>query len=249
VELLGLERLLERRPGTLSGGEKQRVAIGRALLAAPRVLLMDEPLSSLDDQRKGEIMQYIERLRDDVGVPIVYVSHSIDEVLRLADWVVLMAGGKVAATGHVEDIMGRPDLGTSTGIFEGGTVIDAVVVAKDAHYETATLAFDGGALTATNVDAAVGDRVRLRIRARDVSIALEPPRAISIQNVLAGRIQEVGAAEAGVVRVSILVGSATLRARVTRRAAEHLRLASGMAAYALVKAVSLDRQSAFFGGQ
>jgi molybdate transport system ATP-binding protein len=248
VDLLGLQPLLERRPGDLSGGEKQRVAIGRAILAAPLVLLMDEPLASLDAHRKREILEYIERLRDDLGVPIVYVSHAVDEVVRLADWVVLMAAGKVAAAGHVEDIMGRPDLGTAAGIFEGGTVIDARVVAQDLEYDVATLAFDGGTLTVTNVDALIGETVRVRVRARDVSIALEPPGAITIQNILRGRISEVGVPQAGVVGVGVTVGAVTLRSRVTRRAVEQLGLKPGMAAYVLIKAVSLDRQGVGYAG-
>ena len=242
VELLGLAQLLERRPGNLSGGEKQRVAIGRALLAEPRVLLLDEPLAALDAHRKNEILQYLELLRDEVSIPVIYVSHAVEEVVRLADTVVLMSAGEVAAVGSVEEIMGRPELAPSGGTFEGGAVIDARVVEQNMQYDLATLAFDGGTLTATNVDALIGEPVRVRIRARDVSIALEPPRRISIQNVLHGRIAAVGAERSGVVDVSIAVGAATLRSRVTRRAVEQLGLVAGLEVYALVKAVSLDRR-------
>lgn len=243
VELLGLRDLLERRPGDLSGGEKQRVAIGRALLASPRVLLLDEPLASLDAHRKSEVLRYIELMRDEVRIPMIYVSHSVEEVVRLADQVVLLSSGKVAAVGEVEEVMGRPDLREGGRIFEGGTVIDAEVIEHDMHYELATLAFDGGTLAVTNVDALIGAPVRVRIRARDVSIALEAPRSISIQNVLQGRITEVGQARDGVVNVSIAVGAVTLRSRVTQRAAEQLALAPGLAVVALIKAVSLDRHS------
>jgi molybdate transport system ATP-binding protein len=248
VEMLGLRSLLERRPGDLSGGEKQRVAIGRALLASPRILLLDEPLASLDTTRKEEVMQYIELMRDDVRIPIVYVSHGVDEVVRLADRVVVMAAGKAAAFGYVEDIMGRPDLGTTAGIFQGGTVIDARVIAQDLEYDLATLEFEGGTLTVPDMDALVGEAVRLRIRARDVSIALEPPGAISIQNVLRGRITSVGEPREGAVVVAVAVGSVTLRSRVTRRAAEQLALKPGLEAYALVKAISLDRHNAGYAG-
>jgi molybdate transport system ATP-binding protein len=168
--------------------------------------------------------------------------------VRLADWVVLMSAGKVAAAGHVEEIMGRPDLGTAGGIFEGGTVIDARVVAQDLEYDLATLAFDGGTLSVTNIDALVGDTLRVRIRARDVSIALEAPSAISIQNVLPGRIESIGEAHAGAVSVSLAVGAVRLRSRVTRRAAEQLGLAPGMHAYVLIKAVSLDRHGVGYAG-
>ena len=241
VQLLGLSDLLERRPGDLSGGEKQRVAIGRALLASPRVLLLDEPLASLDPHRKNEILQYIELMREEVRIPMVYVSHAVEEVVRLADWVVLMSAGKVAATGEVEEVMGRPDLRAAAGTFEGGAVVDAKVVEQDMRYDLATLAFDGGTLTVTNLDALVGEPVRVRIRARDVSIALDPPERISIQNVLPGKVTGIGAARSGVVDVSIAVGSVTLRSRITERAVEQLALAPGRTVYAMIKAVSLDR--------
>jgi molybdate transport system ATP-binding protein len=241
VDLLGLRELLERRPGNLSGGEKQRVAIGRALLSSPRLLLLDEPLASLDAHRKSEVLQYIELIRDEVNVPIVYVSHSVEEVVRIADTVVLMAAGSVRAVGTAEDVMGRPDLRPGEGKFEGGAVLDARVVEQDMENDLATLAFDGGTLTAANVDALIGEPVRVRIRARDVSIALERPRRISIRNVLEGRISDVGKGVNGVVDVAIAVGGTTLRSRVTRRAAEELGLKQGLTVYALVKAVSLSR--------
>jgi molybdate transport system ATP-binding protein len=242
VQLLGLGDVLARRPGDLSGGEKQRVAIGRALLANPRVLLLDEPLASLDAHRRDEVMQYIELMRDEMRIPMVYVSHAVEEVVRLADQVVLMAGGKVAAAGDVEEVMGRPDLRAAPGTFEGGAVVDAKVVAQDMQYELATLAFDGGTFTVTNLDALIGEPVRVRIRARDVSIALDRPERISIQNVLPGKVAAISEPRSGVVDVSIAVGTVTLRSRITERAAEQLALAPGHDVYALIKAVSLDRQ-------
>src|SRR6267154_1408170 len=242
VELLGLKDLLDRQPGNLSGGEKQRVAIGRALLSSPRLLLLDEPLASLDPHRKNEVLQYIELMRDEIKIPIVYVSHAVEEVVRLADTVVLVSAGEVAAIGAPEEVLGRPDLRTSA--FEGGAVIDAKVIEQDMQYELATLAFDGGTLTATNVDALIGEPVRVRIRARDVSIALERPQRISIQNVLAGRITAVGDERSGIVDVSIGIGATTLRSRITARAARQLGLTPGLEVYALVKAVSLDRRGA-----
>jgi len=241
VELLGLKDLLDRRPGNLSGGEKQRVAIGRALLSSPRLLLLDEPLASLDAHRKNEVLEYIELLRDEIRIPVVYVSHSVEEVVRLADTVVLLSAGRVSAVGTAEDVMGRPDLRAATGAFEGGAVIEAKVVEQDIENDLATLAFDGGTLTVTNVDALIGEPVRVRIRARDVSIALEQPRRISIQNVLAGTVAEIGAARGGVVDVAISVGAVVLRSRVTQRAVRQLGLAVGTPVYALVKAVSLTR--------
>ncbi len=241
VGLLGLRELLERRPGNLSGGEKQRVAIGRALLSSPRLLLLDEPLASLDAHRKGEVLQYIELIRDEVNVPIVYVSHAVEEVVRIADTVVLMSAGSVLAVGSADEVMGRPDLRPREGAFEGGAVIDARVIEQDIERDLATLAFDGGTLSATNVDALIGEPVRVRIRARDVSIALDRPKRISIQNVLEGTIVDVTAGTGGIVDVVIAVGATTLRSRVTRRAVDQLGLKRGLGVYALVKAVSLSR--------
>jgi molybdate transport system ATP-binding protein len=239
VALLGLAQLLDRRPGNLSGGEKQRVAIGRALFSSPRLLLLDEPLASLDAHRKSEVLQYIELMRDEIKVPIVYVSHAVEEVLRLADTVVVVSAGEVTAVGKAEEVMGRSDLRTS--VFEGGAVIDAKVIAQDVRHDLATLAFDGGTLTATKVDALIGEPVRVRIRARDVSIALKRPEAISIQNILEGTVREVSSERGGEVDVAIAVGGVLLRARVTQRAADRLGLAPGLAVHALVKAVSLAR--------
>ena len=242
VELLGLKDLLDRRPGNLSGGEKQRVAIGRALLSHPRLLLLDEPLASLDPHRKNEVLQYIELMRDEIKIPIVYVSHAVEEVVRLADTVALMSAGEVVAVGAPDEVMGRSDPRTSA--FEGGAVIEARVIEQDIQYDLATLAFDGGTLTATSVDALIGEQVRVRIRARDVSIALERPGRISIQNVLGGKIAAVGDERSGIVDVSIGIGATTLRSRITARAARQLGLAPGLEVYALVKAVSLDRRGA-----
>ncbi len=240
VDLLGLQHLLDRRPANLSGGEKQRVAIGRALLASPRVLLMDEPLASLDNLRKTEILQYIERLHDEIKVPIVYVTHAVEEIVRLAETVVLMAGGRVLATGKVSEVMGKPELRAHTGIFEGGTVIDAQVIAHDLQYDLTALEFAGGTLTVPGVDALVGEPIRMRIRARDVSLALARPVDISVLNVLQGQVVEVNAEEGPTANVRIDVGGVMLVARVTRLSVERLGLRPGREVFALIKAVSLD---------
>jgi molybdate transport system ATP-binding protein len=247
VELLGLESLLERRPGDLSGGEKQRVAIGRALLANPRILLLDEPLASLDAHRKDEVLRYIELMRDDVRIPIVYVSHAVEEVVRLAQYVVLLASGEVAAAGSVQEVMGQPDTGPAHA-FEGGAVIEGRVAAHDLRYELATVAFDGGTFTVPNVDALIGEPVRLRVRARDVSIALARPTGISVQNIFRGKISALEAVPGGLVIVSVVVGAVTLRSRITRRAAEQLALKPGLEVHALIKAVSLDRHGVGYAG-
>lgn len=246
VELLGLARLLERRPAQLSGGERQRVAIGRALLASPRVLLMDEPLASLDAARKAEILRYVELLRDDWKRPIVYVSHAQEEVTRLADHLVLMAEGRTLAEGSVVEVLGRRDLKPHTGRFEAGAVIEGRVARHDEAYGLTLVAFPGGELVVPNIDALPGEPVRARIRARDVALALDAPRGTSFRNVLPGTVRMVGAEAGAIVEVAVAVGEATLLARITRKAAEELALAPGMAVWALVKAVSIDRRSVGF---
>jgi molybdate transport system ATP-binding protein len=243
IELLGLGALLERLPTALSGGERQRVAIGRALLAQPRLLLMDEPLASLDVSRRDEVLRYIELLRDDLHIPIVYVSHSVAEITRLADTMVLLSDGKALAVGEVDDVMGRIDLRPQTGRYEAGAVIDTAVAAHDVDYGLTTLHFDGGDLTVPNVEALVGERVRVRIRARDVSIALARPEGLSIVNVLEGSVAAIADDGGTIVELQLQVGAARLQARITRRSRDELKLAEGRRVYALVKAVSLDRRS------
>jgi molybdate transport system ATP-binding protein len=243
IELLGLGALLRRLPDALSGGEKQRVAIGRALLAQPRLLLMDEPLASLDVMRRDEVLRYIELLRDDLSIPIVYVSHSVAEITRLADTVVLLADGKAIAVGEVDEVMSRIDLRPQTGRYEAGAVIDTVVAAHDAHYELTTLSFAGGELVVPSVEGLVGERVRVRIRARDVSLALARPVELSIVNVLEALIVAFSDEEGPIVDVQLRVGDAALSARITRRSRDQMRLGVGQRVYAMVKAVSFDRRS------
>ncbi len=243
IELLGLESLLQRRPANLSGGEKQRVAIGRALLAQPRILLMDEPLASLDVPRRTEVLDYIERLRREVGIPIVYVSHSVPEITRLADTVVVLSEGRCLACGPVEEVMGRLDLRPATGRYEAGALIDAHVVAHDDADHLTTLAFDGGELLVPRVDAGAGERVRARIRARDVSLATRRPESVSILNVLRGTVVSVSDEGGAVVEAQLRVGGALITARITRRSRNELRIVEGVEVFALIKAVSFDQRS------
>ena len=242
VDLLGIRALLGRAPGSLSGGEKQRVAIGRALLASPRLLLMDEPLAALDGPRKAEILPFIERLRDELAIPIVYVTHAMDEIVRLADTMVIISDGQVAATGPVEELMSRLDLRPLTGRYEAGSVLTLVVRDHDAEAAVSHLALDGLIVTVPLVDAPVGTSIRIRIRARDVSLALTAPRDISILNVFQGTITEVSDRKDGQVDVLVDIG-VLLWARVTRLAATRLALAPGQKVHALVRAAAIDRQS------
>jgi len=241
IEVLGIGALLQRRPDTLSGGERQRVAIGRALLAQPRVLLLDEPLASLDQARKNEILDYIERLRDEFHIPIVYVSHSIAEITRLADAVVVIADGKCLAVGDVDTIMGRLDIEPIAGNADRGAIIETTVVAHDGVDQLTTLGFVGGELIVPRLDAAIGKRVRAHIRARDVSLAVQRPIGISILNILCGRVTAIREVGGAVVDVQLAVGDATLVARITQRSLAQLGIREQQDVHALVKSVSFDR--------
>jgi molybdate transport system ATP-binding protein len=243
VDLLGIGSLLERRPGRLSGGEKQRVAIGRALLANPRLLLMDEPLASLDEARKAEILPYIERLRDESKVPIVYVSHSIAEVARLAMIVVLMSEGKVATVGPTAEIMQRLDLFPLTGRAEAGAVIEATVERHDDSFGLTELASRAGRWRLQRLDAPVGARLRLRVRARDVMLARSAPTDLSALNVLPGVVAAIGPHDGPIVEIRVDCNGEALVARLTRYSVERLGLAPGTPVFALIKTVALDRRS------
>jgi molybdate transport system ATP-binding protein len=234
IDLLGLEPLLARRPQSLSGGEKQRVAIGRALLAQPRILLLDEPLAALDAARKDEILDYIEKLRDRTGIPMVYVSHAVEEMARLADAVVLMQAGRVTTCGRAAEVFGAPGMG-----WAAGALLEATVEQHDEAFALTAVRFDGGQLRMPRLAAAPGTRVRLRILARDVSLARERPAGISILNVLPGRVSAMIAADAATIDVRVQVGAAQVLARITRRSADELALRPGLELFALVKAVSL----------
>ena len=247
IGMLGLEALLERKPATLSGGEQQRVAIGRALLSEPNILLMDEPLASLDAARKAEILPYIERLRDEAGLPVVYVSHQIDEVARLADRIVLLSDGTVAATGSVDEIFTRPDLMPLTGRFQAGAVLGARVAEQDVTGEMSRLAIPGGSLWIPSVPLPVKSAIRVRIRARDVSIALQKPDRISIRNILEGTVRSVTESDGPFRTVTIAVadetGESRIAATVTANAVRDLGLAPGAPVFVLIKSVAMDRRS------
>jgi len=236
VEMLDLQPLLQRRPARLSGGEKSRVALGRALLAAPELLLLDEPLAALDAARKADILPYLERLRDEALVPVLYVSHAVDEVLRLADSVVLLKDGHVAGEGSVFDFASG-EIGDMQ--IASGAVIEAAVLAPRADGLSA-LGFDGGELLVPKLEAAAGRRLRVRIRAEDILLALEPPRAISANNVLAANITGIRPCGAGQCDVHLACGAAKLVARITAASVARLGLAEGHCVYAVVKSVILD---------
>lgn len=241
VEWLGIEHLLSRKPQRLSGGERQRVAIARALLTSPRLLLMDEPLSALDSSSKADILPYLERLHDELSIPVIYVSHSPDEVARLADHLVLMEGGEVVASGPIGELMTRLDLSIAREQ-EAESIIETVVEAHEPEFHLSKLAFSGGHLYTRMLAEPEGSPQRVRVHARDVSIALNPHDDSSILNVLPARILEFAPLTAWQVLVRLGLGedaSIPLLARITRRSADHLALEAGKQVYAQVKSVVL----------
>lgn len=238
--LLGVEPLLQRMPSQLSGGEKQRVAMARALLTSPQLLLMDEPLAALDAPRKAEILPYLERLHSELAMPVVYVSHALDEVLRLADHLVLLDAGQVVASGALSEMLARLDLPVMQ-LDDAATVVQASVAEHDAVYGLTRIVFDGGSLWVGLSAQALGSTVRARVQARDVSLALSPPQRSSILNVLAGRIVEMRDEGPDKVLVLLALGQSEQRlaSRITRRSRDHLGLYAGQAVHAQIKGVAL----------
>lgn len=239
IELLGIGHLLERKPDALSGGERQRVGIARALAVGPEILLMDEPLAALDSHRKAEVLPFIAALSRRFAIPILYVSHAMDEVLRLADTLVLMDEGRAAAVGGVEELLSRPDLRPLTGRYEAGAVIRAVVAGHQPEYGITHLSFAGGTLTVAQADVALGGSVRVRIHARDVAIALDAPDRISTRNILPATIRSMEERQDHLVDVVLDCGGVALWSQITTLAQSRLSLEPGMAVHALVKAVTI----------
>ena len=242
VELLDLGRLLDRRPATLSGGEKQRVAIGRALLPSPRILLMDEPLAALDEGRKQELLPFIERLRDEIRIPIVYVSHSIAEVARLATAVVLVSDGRIEGIGSTADIMSRSDLFPLTGRFEAGALVECTVAGHDAATGLTRLTSPAGELVVPYVRSETGTRLRVRVRARDVMIATERPAGISALNVVPARITGIRT-DPPFAEVRLDAGGAVLLSRITSFSVDSLGLVPGREVWAIIKTTAFDHRS------
>ncbi len=238
IELLGIAAMLERKTDKLSGGERQRVAIARALAVSPRLLLMDEPLSALDITSKQEIMPFLETLHRELEIPVIYVSHSPDEVARLADHMVLMAAGRVEASGDTAEILTRLDLSPAHG-GDAETLIEAVVSAHDESYQLTYLEFAGGTFTVARKALPVGSRARLRVAARDVSITLERQTGTSILNIFPATIEEIIAEGASQVTLRLLLAGVPMLARITRKSAEQLALAPGKQVFAQAKSVAL----------
>ena len=239
VELLGIGALLPRKPATLSGGERQRVAIARALATSPRVLLMDEPLSALDAERKAELLPYLDRLQTHLDIPVLYISHSLDEVARLASYLVVLHAGRITAQGPAAQLLSQLDLPLAQ-----GDAAAAVVTATVAHHNAAdhltTAQFDGAQLRWIGTqERSPGTAVRLRIQARDVSIALSAPSDSSILNVLPAHITGLQPDTTGHAMVQLQVGTTHLLARLSQHSVQQLGLGVGKPVWAQVKAVAL----------
>ena len=238
IELLGLRTLMQRMPGTLSGGERQRVAIARALATSPRLLLMDEPLASLDIARKAEILPYLERLHDELDMPVLYVSHAPDEVARLADHLVLLEAGRVKASGSTRELMTRLDLPLAHGD-AAAAVLEAVVSDVEPDWHMSHAEFPGGRISLLNPSLQVGQRVRVRIQARDVSLTLARQEGTSVQNIFPVTVTGLSADSPGQVMVKLDAGGSALLARITGKSADALQLRPGSQLYAQVKGVAV----------
>jgi molybdate transport system ATP-binding protein len=244
VQMLGIAGLLDRRPFGLSGGERQRVAIGRALLAQPRLLLLDEPMAALDFERRLEIMPYIARLRDEARIPLVYVSHAVDEVARIADEVVVIEAGQVVASGLPGDVLAPTGARGMSGRFGAVSVIEAQVVAHDTDYGLTRLLHPAGPISVPGVIGEPGSAHRLLIRATDVALAVQRPRDVSFRTVLLGSIRDIETDAGPIARVEIsLRGAGRVVALVTRKALDDLALDVGDDVFAMVKATAMDERS------
>jgi molybdate transport system ATP-binding protein len=244
VALLDLSILLRHRAPGLSGGERQRVAIARALLASPKLLLMDEPLSNLDQNSKAEILPHLERLRDTSTIPIIYVSHALGELMRLADHLVLLENGRVRASGPIQQLLARSDLPLGQ-LEDSGSIFDATVEEHDPNYHLTYVRIAAGRLAVSLKAVPIGHRIRVRIDARDVSLALKPPELSSIMNVLPARVLALSEdRDPAQTLVRLEAANEALLARITRRSAVQLGLEPGMLLYAQVKSVALMDGSA-----
>jgi molybdate transport system ATP-binding protein len=241
VSLLGIDPLLERRPERLSGGEQQRVAIGRALLTQPRLLLMDEPLAGLDRTRKSEVMPFLERMHRELAVPILYVSHSLDEITSLVDHLLLMEGGRSVASGPLDEMLTRLDLSLADDA-QATTVVSGSVAGIDEHYKLMSVDTPFGPLLIPKGRVAVGDGLRLKIQARDVSLCLTRPEKTSIINIFPARIVDVDPTHKCHVNIRLEAGGAHLLSRVSHKSREQLGLEPGLELFVQVKGIAMEER-------
>lgn len=240
VDMLGIGALLERSPDKLSGGEKQRVAIGRALLSEPRMLLMDEPLAALDEARKAEILPYLERLRDEMNIPIIYVSHSVSEVARLADRVIVMKDGHVEAAGAASDVLSQPAFSHNLERREMGSILSGKIESFEPSHGLVSVRLKNVSLQVPAKAGEVGWQARVLIPARDVMLATVKPEGLSALNILEGCISQISIPEDGMVTVTVDCGGDILMSRITSISRERLSLQPGKTVFAIIKSAALD---------
>ncbi len=238
ITLLDLDKLLTRKPDTLSGGERQRVAIARALAVSPQLLLMDEPLASLDQQRKQEILPCLDALQHELSIPVIYVSHSTDEVAQVADHMLMLANGRIQASGDVHELLTRLDLPLAHAQ-DAEALIDAVVAEHDEQFNLTYVDFPGGRFSVPYKPLSIGVNVRVRVAARDVSLTLQHQRDTSILNIFAAEVETISDEGGAQVTVRLLVGGVPMLARITRKSASVLNITPGKAVFAQAKSVAL----------
>ena len=238
IETLGLEPLLQRYPHQLSGGEKQRVAIGRALLNSPQLLLMDEPMAALDRQRKQEIMPYLEQLHAEAEIPILYVTHDLEELVHIADHLLLIEQGRIIKSGPIESLLADSSLPIAQDE-DAGALVKTTLTAQDEHYLLSELSFSSSKITVGRIDQPIGSAIRIRIHAKDVSLALEPQQNTSVLNIVKCRVTGLTPQGKSRVIVSLDAEGTPLLSRITRKSADNLALAEGLNIYAQIKSVAL----------
>ncbi|WP_158969648.1 molybdenum ABC transporter ATP-binding protein [Paraglaciecola sp. L3A3] len=241
INVLGVEAALDQYPQQLSGGERQRIAIARAILMQPKLLLMDEPLASLDKSRKQEILPYLERLVIEFKLPILYVTHAIDEVIRLADYIVVLKQGCLEAKGSVSELFSRIDLpfGMSE---EVGVVIECKVIEHERNWDLVRFAFDGGVLYATDNQYVLGENLRIRVLSSDISISISRPADLSVLNVFECSVLALSDAQHPAMQlVTLKVGNSRLIASVTKKSVQQLKLCINSRVWALIKSVAIVR--------
>lgn len=238
IDLLGIGHLMERKPDTLSGGEKQRTAIARALATSPKIMMMDEPLASLDMPRKAEIIPYLNRLNEELKTPILYVSHALDEIIHLADHMILLENGTALASGETAQVLTRLDLPLAHSS-DAASIINGTIIARDEYFHLNTVAFSGGVITMPSSLTQIGKKIRLRIKASDVSLTLQKATDTSILNIIESKVVRIHDNQAGLVMVELDANQTPLLCRITSRSAQALSLAPGKTVYAQIKGAAI----------